>query len=186
MRYLSEDDIDYLMNFYPSNGYNNSFQKASEMIADRFFRCPSMDLAKGLTLLNSTVYKYRWNYSSKILRLINFHNGTLGLGFHFSEIPFLFSQRATYIEKEEQVLSDTLIRAWTSFASSGTPEMITARNPATAGIKWPPYNIITKENIVFQSPVKDIYVEEEFSRLKTICPIWSKLESKRPYVRDFY
>jgi carboxylesterase type B len=185
IRYLKEDDVEYLLRFYPSINYSNSFLKAAEMIADRFFRCPSLDLIRGLASLNSTVYKYRWNHSSEILKFINFHGGKLGFGFHFSEIPFLFTQRWSYVDKEEYMLSDALITAWVSFASSGSPEIPISHITQLANTQWPSYTK-TGTNIVFQTPVEDIHVENENSSLDAICKLWSQLESRRPYIRDFY
>jgi carboxylesterase type B len=183
IRYLTERDIGDLLSFYPSSDYNNSFLKAAEIIADRFFRCPSMELIRGLASLDSIVYKYRWNHSPEILKFINYHEGKLGLGFHFSEIPFLFTQRAAYVNKQELMLSDILIAAWASFASKGNPQILHV--PGLATTHWPNYTT-TGSNIVFQTPVKEIHLEQEDSRLDSVCNLWSRLESRRAFVRDFY
>ena len=181
IRYLTEQDVEELLPFYPTSRFNSSFLKAAEMISDRFFRCPSIDLGMGLASLNSTVYKYRWNHSPEILRFINFHHGRLGLGFHFSEIPFIFTQRATYIGKEEIKLSDALIRAWVSFASRGSPNMSTVLFPGLDWISWPIYSLKNQKSIVFQTPVEDMHIESSDMRLENVCKMWSQLESKRMF-----
>ena len=72
-----------------------------------------------------------------------------------------------------------MIRAWSSFASSGVAVISTSSSPEVT--------TDTMLNIVFQPPVKDVYVESKVSNLHYICSsILEKLESKRFFVREVY
>ena len=179
--FLTEKDFEQIDATYPISDYvNDPFLEGSEIVGDRFFQCPSVDLAQTLALSGVPVYKYRWNHSPELLKYINFYGGRLGV-FHFSEIAFIFSARPLYASREEYRLSNTAIDAWVSFASTGIPKIYSQSPEENA--TWPvykmdgPYNQ-QRQNLVFQTPVSTIFTESDVHRDR-VCQVWKEIESRR-------
>jgi carboxylesterase type B len=181
--FLSYSEILTIISWYNTTKFSGSaFYQAAEMIGDRFFYCPTIDLAVGLANLNVPVYKYKFNQQPRLAKWIHFFFNRLGV-FHFSEIPFIFPLRFLQMGHDERALSDTMVNAWVTFAKTGTP--LLSSPDTNEQIDWPKYVVNqTPENphrrmsVVLHAPVQNIWVENDVYK-DEICLKWREIENTR-------
>lgn len=184
--FLTEPEIKTILSWYDSKKYlHSAFYQAAEIIGDRFFYCPTIDLAIGLAKMDVPVYKYRYNQQPVLAKWIHVFFNRLGV-FHFSEIPMIFPVRFLQIGHDEKALSDTMVNAWVTFAKTGVPVI---SSPDTNEIlNWPRYVVNEtaehpqrRVNVVLQAPVENILVENDVHK-DDICEKWRLAENHRGLV----
>ena len=170
------------MTWYPAANYLNSpFYQAAAMIGDRFFYCPTIDLALGLAQMDVPVYKYRFNHQPILSKWTQPFIGSLGV-FHFSEIPFIFPLKVLQFGREERRLSQTMVNAWVTFAKTGVP--ILSSPTTNEQIPWPRYlandTSFSRRRmiVVLHTPVHNILVENDVHK-DEICSKWRQIEHIR-------
>lgn len=181
--FLSDPEIMTIISWYNTTKFvGSAFYQAAEIIGDRFFYCPTIDLAVGLAKMDVPVYKYRFNNQARIAKWIHFFFNRLGV-FHFSEIPLIFPLRFLQAGRDERILSDTMVNAWVTFAKTGVPEL---SSPDTDEyLDWPRYvvnetaeNPRTRINVVLHAPVQNILLENDVHK-DEICLKWKEIEHSR-------
>jgi carboxylesterase type B len=181
--FLSDPEIMTIISWYNTTKFQGSaFYQAAAIIGDRFFYCPTTDIAMGLAKMGVPVYKYRFNQKPLIAKWIFDFFNSLGV-FHFSEIPVIFPLRFMQVGHDERTLSDTMVNAWVTFAKTGTP--ILSSPDTNEHLDWPRYvvNATAKHprervNVVLHAPVQNILVENDVHK-DEICLKWKEIEHTR-------
>ncbi|CAF1154143.1 unnamed protein product [Didymodactylos carnosus] len=148
----------------------------SQILADSVFTCAARYIAQSLSLHNSNLYLYVFNYLS------NYNTEVLAYGnssfkpqcytkvCHGSELPLVFNSDFVLpykLTEEEEGLSQLIGRYFTNFAKTGNPNS----ELSVGDEKWPVFQNITKQNILLTLP-KSITASNYRG---AICDFWNKL-----------
>ncbi|RWS16894.1 acetylcholinesterase-like protein [Dinothrombium tinctorium] len=93
------------------------FKILSNIVGDLFITCPSLSFAEEIAKINKTVFFYVFNHKPSIAA----HHPWMGVS-HGSDIPFVFGlplRFPTQFSGKDIEVSKTVIKAWSSFATSG-------------------------------------------------------------------
>ena len=140
---LSKSTVAKLFSLYPASEFqaalnaSSSFYRASRMVRDLEFTCPSVATAKAITHYSSsaTTYLYQLDQTPFVQILEEAHAPFAGV-IHFSDIPYVFNDplKAYGATDADISLANAVSGSWAHFANKGTPSSPSSTN--TLG-PWP-------------------------------------------------
>lgn len=155
--------VDAIVALYPLASYDNPSLALAAVSADAFFVCPFRRTARMASAAGAPVYLYSFQREPM--------NGLIANGgvFHAAEIPFVFGIDEFPLGKVGEggvPLSDAMMRYWTRFATTGTP------NAGDGGddVAWPAYDAATDRHLVLDVPIR-----ADMNHRKRQCDFWDAL-----------
>lgn len=149
---------------YPSTAYPSRKEAIVAMMSDFVYTCPARMLTRA----------QRLSAKSPVRRFLYAHTfSSPGWGeyraAHGFELPFLFGplppELYLHFDQSEEALSAQMIRAWVSFANSGSPQW--------PGLDWPLYDVALDNFLVLDTPPR---TGNRFRQ--TQCDFWDTYETK--------
>ncbi|CAF1155640.1 unnamed protein product [Didymodactylos carnosus] len=144
----------YNINFTLGADYHDVL---SQILGDNVFTCAARYVLQSLSLYNSNLYLYVYNYLPNINTTVAAYGNSSAVPecytkvCHESELPLVFNSDFVLPYKltlEEQHLSQLIGKAFTNFAKTGNPNC-----PLSVGDeKWPRFKNTTGQNILLTLP----------------------------------
>ncbi|KAL3102721.1 hypothetical protein niasHS_001283 [Heterodera schachtii] len=152
---------------YETGVHKNLADQVNQMVGDYFFTCDSIWLADQLDNSPARVYVYYFDQASSANPWPKW-TGVM----HGYEIEYVFgvpiyNESAGYT-KREQILSQKMIKLWTSFASTGIPSL-DHREGFSERLHWPQYH---SQNNPRWLELRASHIRPMRATKKEECRIW--------------
>lgn len=163
---FGESMRDAVLARYPAAKFASPRAALEAATTDAYFTCPTRRVARTLTAARSSVYTYYYTHLFE-----NDPQERARGASHTAEHPFFFAWSGKYKPSDnERKLQDTLVRYWTTMATTGNPNG--GGNPP-----WPRYEANTDEHI-------ELAVNTRAGRelRKSECDFWDTVTLPWPHL----
>lgn len=164
--------LESALKMYPiPPGANDTRDLLTELGTDFIFTCVARNVSQNLiTHGEASVYRYVFDHAFSFDGWGNF-TYCEGHVCHGEEIAFVFhsaDQSGYNFDKDEEVLSDSMIYYWTNFAYSSDPN----KGPHSVKLRWPKYDTNKPSVIRFKTPENEI-IPSPYR--KEFCDYWDSI-----------
>ena len=157
--------------YQPPSGINDTRDLLTQLGTDFIFTCVARNVSQNLIRYGEkSVFRYVFDHSFSF-------DGWGKFTFcekhvcHGEEIPFVFhsaDQSGLNFNKDEEVLSDSMVYYWSNFAYSSNPN----KGPHTVKLTWPMYDPTLPSVIRFKAPSSEIMTSPY---RKEFCDFWDTI-----------
>ena len=152
-------------------GTNDTRDLLTQLGTDFIFTCVARNVSQNLLKHGETsVYRYVFDHVFSFDGWGKFHCCDKHVC-HGEEIPFVFhsaDQSGFNFDKDEELLSDSIVKYWTNFAYTSDPN----KGPHTVKLVWPLYNPTKASVIRFKTPESEIMTSPY---RKDFCDYWDAI-----------